>query len=104
MSNPTLSVVARIVALPEKVEQLKAVLSGLIEPTQAEEGCLQYELFQNQTDPTDFVFVEEWTSVAALEAHLASEHIQTAISQLDGLVAAPADIRRYDKVGGVPLS
>ncbi|HBL10180.1 MAG TPA: antibiotic biosynthesis monooxygenase [Cyanobacteria bacterium UBA11162] len=98
MSNPTVRVVARIVALPEKVEELKAVLSGLIEPTRVEDGCIQYELYQNQADPTDFTFVEEWASSAALDAHLQSTHIQEAIQQLEGLVGAAPDIRRYDKV------
>ncbi|HAX86686.1 MAG TPA: antibiotic biosynthesis monooxygenase [Cyanobacteria bacterium UBA11370] len=98
MSNPTVRVVARLVALPEKVEELKAVLSGLIEPTRVEDGCIQYELYQNQADPTDFTFVEEWASSAALDAHLQSTHIQEAIQQLEGLVGAAPDIRRYDKV------
>lgn len=98
MSNPTVRVVARLVALPEKVEELKAVLSGLIEPTRVEDGCIQYELYQNQADPTDFTFVEEWASSAALDTHLQSTHIQEAIQQLDGLVGAAPDIRRYDKV------
>ena len=98
MSNPTLLVVARVVAIPEKVEQLKAVLNGLVEPTRAEKGCLRYELLQNQADPTDFTFVEQWVTEADLEAHLASEHVQAAISQFDGLVAASPDIRRYDQV------
>ena len=98
MSNQTLQVVAHIVALPEKVEQLKALLIGLIEPTRAEEGCLKYELFQNRTDPTDFTFVEEWTTEAIHDAHMASEHIQAAITQLDSLLASEPDIRRYNKL------
>ncbi|HBB34740.1 MAG TPA: antibiotic biosynthesis monooxygenase [Cyanobacteria bacterium UBA8803] len=98
MSNLTVRVVARLIALPEKVEELKTILSSLIEPTRAEEGCIEYELFQNQADPTDFTFVEEWATGALLDAHLASTHIQAAIAQLEGLLAAAPDIRRYDKV------
>ena len=97
MSKP-LRIVARVVALPEKVEQVKTILSGLVEPTLAEEGCIQYNLLQNQEEPTDFTFVEEWTSVAALEAHLASKHMQVADQQLNGLVAAEPDIRRYNQI------
>ncbi|MGL5133484.1 MAG: putative quinol monooxygenase [Planktothrix sp.] len=36
-----LRVVARVVALPDKIEALKAVLIGLVEPTRQEAGCLQ---------------------------------------------------------------
>jgi quinol monooxygenase YgiN len=91
----TIRVVARIIALPDKVEALKAVLLELIEPTRQENGCIKYELLQNQSDPTDFTFVEEWASNHALDAHLASAHIEKAVAQLDGLVAAEPDIRRY---------
>jgi len=95
MTNQTLRVVARLVALPDKVEELKALLLGLIEPTRQEAGAIKYELLQNQSDPTDLTFVEEWVSAEALDNHLASPHLQAAVAKLEGLVAAPPDIRRY---------
>jgi quinol monooxygenase YgiN len=95
MSQTTIRVVARVVALPDKVEQVKSVLIGLIEPTRKEDGCIVYELLQNQDDPTDFTFVEEWESQSLLDAHLDSLHIAAADSQLDGLVATEPDIRIY---------
>lgn len=96
MTNPTLRVVARIVALPEKVEALKVVLLELVEPTRHEAGCIQYELLQNQSDPTDFTFVEEWTSDDALNTHLVSAHMKAGGAKLNGLVAAEPDIRQYN--------
>jgi quinol monooxygenase YgiN len=95
MSKTTIRVVARVVALPDQVEEVKSVLLGLIEPTRKEEGCIVYELLQNQADSTDFTFVEEWETQALLEAHLASAHIEEAESQLNGLIAAEPDIRLY---------
>lgn len=59
MTNQTIHVVACFIALPNKVEELKAVLLELIEPTRQEVGAIKYELLQNQYDPTDFTFVEE---------------------------------------------
>ncbi|MEG4800599.1 putative quinol monooxygenase [Microcoleus sp. ARI1-B5] len=96
MSKPTLRVVARLVAFPDKVAELKSLLLSIIEPTRKEEGCIKYELLQNQADPTDFTFVEEWESAALLEIHLASTHIQAAVQKLDGLAVGPPDIRRYE--------
>ena len=96
MSAPTLRVIARLVAFPDKVAELKSLLLSIMEPTRQEEGCIKYELLQNQADPTDFTFVEEWESAALLEQHLASTHIQAAVKKLDGLAVAPPDIRRYE--------
>ncbi|AFZ37622.1 Antibiotic biosynthesis monooxygenase [Stanieria cyanosphaera PCC 7437] len=96
--SQSVRVVARVIALPDKIEQLKAVLMELIEPTRAEVGCIQYDLLQNTCDPTDFTFVEEWTSTAALETHLTSPHLQKAINKINGLVAQKPDIRRYEHI------
>ncbi|MBD2437657.1 putative quinol monooxygenase [Nostoc sp. FACHB-110] len=95
MTNQRVHVVAHVEALPDKLEELKAVLLGLIEPTRQERGAIKYELFQNQSQPTDFTFIEEWESDEALNTHLASPHLQAAAAALAGLTAAPPDIRRY---------
>jgi len=96
MSQPTLRVVARLMAFPNKVEELKYLLLSIIEPTRREAGCIKYELLQNQADPTDFTYVEEWESADLLELHLGSTHIQDAVQKLDGLAVGPPDIRRYE--------
>jgi quinol monooxygenase YgiN len=88
-------VVARITALPDQVNKVRTILSELIEPTRGEAGCISYELLQNNSDPTDFTFVEEWESQSALDAHLGSAHVQKAIAATEKLLAMPPDIRRY---------
>ncbi|MEI1375240.1 putative quinol monooxygenase [Nostoc sp. UHCC 0926] len=95
MTNQTIRVVARFIALPNKVEELKAVLLELIEPTRQEAGAIKYELLQNQSDPTDFTFIEEWTSDQALNTHLDSPHLQAGVAKLKGLVTAAPDVRQY---------
>lgn len=95
MAQSTVRVVARLIAFPNKVEEVKAFLLGLLQPTRQEAGCIKYELLQNQSDPTDFTFVEEWESHSALDAHLASDHIQAAIARVPELIAEGSDIRCY---------
>ena len=91
----TLRVVARVVALPDQVEALKELLISLVEPTREERGCLYYELLQNQQDPTDFTFVEEWESEELETKHLRSAHIEEAFLEGQSLLAAPPAIHRY---------
>ena len=96
MSNQTIRVVARIVAFPEKVEEAKALLLDLIEPSLKDAGCIKYELWQNRAEPTNFTFVEEWASDADLDAHLASPHVAAAIARIPELIAEGPDIQRYN--------
>ncbi len=95
MALNTLRVVARIIARPETIDNVRSLLIGLIGPTRREPGCITYELLQNTSDPTDFTFVEEWESDDALRAHLASDHIKQVTSNLADLMAVPPDIRKY---------
>lgn len=67
----------------------------MVAPTRAEDGCIVYEMLQNDVDPTDFTFVEEWTGEAELASHLQSSHVQAVIAQAEELLAGPPDIRRY---------
>ncbi|WP_308189222.1 putative quinol monooxygenase [Nostoc mirabile] len=75
---------------------------GLIEPTRLEAGVIKYELLQNQSQPTDFTFVQEWEGAAALDTHLASVRLQVPIAKLEGLIAAPPDVRRYSILAAIP--
>lgn len=95
----TVRVVAHITARPDTIEATRDLLKSLILPTRIELGCVTYELLQNEADPTDFTFVEEWTSDEDLDAHLASDHLKMAGVRGADLFAAPPDIRRYRVVG-----
>ena len=88
-------VVAHLTSKPGTVEETRAALEGFIEPTRAEAGCVYYELMQNNDDPTDFTFVEEWESDDTLDAHLESPHILAFKERAGELLACDPDIRRY---------
>ncbi len=99
MLKNSLRIVARIKAQPDKVDEVRRLLSGLIEPTRKELGCISYELLQNRKDPTDFTFVEEWESDTAFDGHFATEHIKEALPKLGEMAAAEPDIQIYSVVG-----
>lgn len=75
MSNKQLTVTASILAKPETRAQVKQALLNLIPPTLAEEGCLNYDLHQDNTNPDRFFFYENWESRDHWLAHNASAHI-----------------------------
>lgn len=95
MSGEVVRVIARITAQLDKVAQLKSVLLGLVEPTRLEKGCVSYQLVQDKTDLAEFVFIEEWISDSAIDAHMTSAHVQAAFSKAQSLLAKAPDIRKY---------
>lgn len=81
-----LTIVANIVAKADKIELVKSELLKLIIPTRAEEGCIQYDLHQDNINPGHFVFYEKWISHELLQYHLATPHIVHYIAAVEGAI------------------
>ena len=94
----TLHVTARFVCFEKTLEQAKAVLKRLTEATRTEAGCLAYEYFQDVEDPTQFLSVERWQSVEAEAAHWETEHLKSALADLDGLMDGAAQVNKYESI------
>ena len=54
--------------------KMKELLSAMVEPSKAEDGCIFYEIFQYKENPRKFMAVETWRDEAALEGHKNSPH------------------------------
>lgn len=81
-----LTIIANIIAKEDQVDLVKAELIKLIDKTRAEDGCINYDLHQDNANPAHFVFHENWASPAALEAHLATDHIAEYVAAVEGAV------------------
>ena len=99
MLNEAVRVIARVTSQPDKVEELKSILLNLVEPTRSEKGCVSYQLLQDKTDSAEFVFIEEWTSDSAIDAHMTTSHVQDALSKAQSLFAKAPDINKYVIIG-----
>ncbi len=62
------------IAKQDGVDKMKKLLSAMVVPSKAEEGCIFYEIFQCKDRPEKFFAVETWRDEAALDGHKASEH------------------------------
>jgi quinol monooxygenase YgiN len=74
MDQP-LTIVARIEAEKDKIDLVKAALLKLIEPTRDEQGCLQYDLHQDNDHPEIFLFYENWETRELWQTHMNSDHL-----------------------------
>src|SRR5512139_2537108 len=93
-----LTVVAEFYAKPEKTEDLRNELLALVSPTRAENGCVQYDLHEEQGKPGHFLFYENWTSRAELDAHARSPHLQRLFAMVGDLVTEEPRILFFDRI------
>lgn len=80
-----LTVVAKIVAQKESVENVKSELFKIIAPTRKEDGCITYNLFQDNENPAVFVFIENWESEGHLEKHMNTAHFKDLVAAIGGI-------------------
>ncbi|SDJ78119.1 putative quinol monooxygenase [Aliiruegeria lutimaris] len=83
-----LTIIADIKANPDKVDLVKAALLKLIEPTRAEEGCINYDLHQDNDDPAHFFFYENWETRDLWLSHMNSDHLKAHQVATEGCIEA----------------
>ena len=94
----TVTVIATFQARPGKETELKDALIDLVAPTRREAGCLNYDLHASPESPAKFLFHENWTSQAHLDAHLKSAHIAALLPRVDELCLAFPEIRTWERI------
>jgi quinol monooxygenase YgiN len=98
MSIKTITVVATFQARPGKENELRSALIGLLSPTRKESGCINYDLHASPEESAKFLFHENWTSKAALDAHLQSAHIKALLPHMDELCVGMPEIKIWEKI------
>lgn len=94
-----LRVVATIPAKPESADAIREALVRLAEATRAEDGCVDYVLYESAAVPGTFVTVETWRSQEDLDAHMTSPHVGEAFAAADGHLAGDVAIHPLLPVG-----
>ncbi|WP_336058004.1 putative quinol monooxygenase [Nitratireductor sp. CH_MIT9313-5] len=82
-----LTVIANIHAKSGSTELVRDELLKLIAPTRKEEGCITYELHQDNKDPAHFTFVEMWESRELWQAHMKAPHLAGYMAATEGAIA-----------------
>jgi quinol monooxygenase YgiN len=92
-------VVVKVVARADALADIRAIVLTLAEKSRAETGCTSYEVIQNMAEPETFLLVEEWESIAALEAHNKTPHFHEAVAKSASFLAKPLEVGRYTAIG-----
>lgn len=82
-----LTIVAQIKAAPGKEDLVREELKKLIDTTRAEEGCLQYDLHEDNATPGHFVFFENWENRELWRQHMEAPHLAAYVKATEGAVS-----------------
>ena len=84
----------RIVAPPERRDEIVQTFRSLLEPTGVKRGCLGCRLYQDVTDDNALTYVEEWETREDFERHLRSDQYRKHLALID-LSTSPPELRFY---------
>ena len=93
-----IKVVARLNFTSEGLEKLMPVIEELVAATVQEEGCVSYNFCKNVEVADAYAINETWESMAALDAHLNSEHFIRLVPQLRAEALGERDTSLYEVV------
>ena len=82
----TLVIVARIKANKNNASLVETELLKLVEPTRKEQGCLQYDLHQDNLSPELFFLYEKWETKDLWLQHRVNEHMVRFREAIEGAV------------------
>lgn len=83
--------IARLVANPERIDELRRAAQAMLKPTREEPGNRFYELYES-TESGRFFFNELWIDQDAFDKHLASPHFKKFEASLQGLLTEPLEL------------
>jgi len=89
----TITIIGTVVSRPETRDELERLLAAQVEPTRNEPGCINYDFHVDEEDECTFVFYENWSSQADLDAHMNMPHLAPLLSQLDRVLREPISVR-----------
>jgi len=80
------------------IEQFITLAKELVSCSQAEEGCVSYNLNQAINDSTNFVILESWETMDALDKHKITNHFIRIVTQLNDLCTKPGNVMIYNEI------
>lgn len=83
-----LTIVAVIMVDPTKVGAIKPLFKLMIAGTLSEAGCVQYDLHQDNQDPSRFLFYETWATQELWQDHMSAPHVKAFQSATDGMLTS----------------
>jgi quinol monooxygenase YgiN len=86
-------VVGRVRTDSDKRAELVRIGTRVASASRQEPGCISYQVCQDKEDEDAFVFIEQWESDEALQAHFTTPHISEFMAAIQATIVGPPDVK-----------
>jgi quinol monooxygenase YgiN len=91
-------ITAMVYVKSERVADFIEAARAMIDSSNAEPGCISYQLYQNPYDNTKFIFVEAWKDQAAIDTHFSKAYFKAFGPITKDWLLQPSEIKILDVV------
>jgi quinol monooxygenase YgiN len=88
-------VLGNVQVVPHRLQQALAISREHVARSRAEPGCVSHAVYEDPDQPNHLVFVEQWASEEALQAHFAVPASVDFVNALAAMAAGRPRIRMY---------
>lgn len=89
-------ITAKVFVKPGREEDFIKAAQWIIDLTHKEEGCLEYTLYQDPVNKTNFFFFERYRDQAAVDAHFAASYFKEFGQKAGEMVSQASEIKVWE--------
>jgi quinol monooxygenase YgiN len=89
-------ITARIFIKPGMEEEFIKSAQWIIDNTHKEAGCLEYTLYQDPHNKSNFFFFERYKDQSAIDAHFGAAYFKEFGTKINSWLAKPSEVKIYD--------
>jgi quinol monooxygenase YgiN len=89
-------ITAKVFVKSEKVANFIEAAKFIIDSSNAEPGCISYQLYQNPYDKTKFIFVEVWKDQMAIDNHFSMSYFKAFGPLTKDWLLQDSELKIYD--------
>lgn len=93
-----ITIVAKARLKPDAKARYLELAREMVAGSQAEDGCVCYNLYESMADPAVLTFIETWKDQAAIDTHDNSPHFLRNVPQFAELFEGPMEVTKYVKI------
>lgn len=89
-------ITAKVYVKPGREDDFIKAAQWIIDLTHKEEGCLEYTLYQDPVNKTNFFFFERYRDQAAIDAHFAASYFKEFGQKAGEMTSQATEIKIYE--------
>jgi quinol monooxygenase YgiN len=90
--------VSKIYVREDQIHEFVETFKGMIEPTKKEKGYIQYEMYQDNENPSLFIVLEQWENREDFDKHLQSEHFKEIVPKMTEYMTKEVELNICNKL------